>query len=63
MLLLVLAFACVLYLVVDLDRAHQGLLRVSQQSMIDLQQTMKAQQPSRLLRVRGGDEILLRNFN
>jgi hypothetical protein len=45
MLLLVLAFACVLYLVVDLDRAHEGLLRVSQQSMIDLQQTMKAQKP------------------
>jgi hypothetical protein len=43
--LLVLAFACVLYLVVDFDRAHEGLLRVSQQSMLDLQQSMKAQQP------------------
>jgi hypothetical protein len=41
----VLAFACVLYVIVDLDRAHEGLLRVSQQAMLDLQQSMKVQQP------------------
>jgi hypothetical protein len=44
MLLLGLAFAGVLFLVVDLDRAHAGLLRVSQQAMLDLQQTMKPPQ-------------------
>jgi len=40
MLILALAFAGVLFLVVDLDRGHEGLLRVSQQAMIDLQRTM-----------------------
>ncbi len=34
--MLVLVFAVVLYLVVDLDRAQEGLLRVSQQALIDL---------------------------
>ena len=35
-----LTFATVLWLVVDLDRPRQGLLRVSQQPMIDLRNTM-----------------------
>jgi hypothetical protein len=42
MLLLALAFAGVLFLVVDLDRTHEGLLRVNQQALLDLQQAMKA---------------------
>jgi len=40
-----LAFAAVLFLVVDLDRAHEGRLRVSQQSMIDLLKTMQTERP------------------
>ena len=36
----VLAFAVVLYLIVDLDRPGQELLQVSQQSMIDLRNSM-----------------------
>ncbi len=44
MLLLALSFAAVLLLIVDLDRPHEGLLRVSQQSMLDLQQSMRTQQ-------------------
>jgi hypothetical protein len=47
MLGLVTAFAVVLLLIADLDRGHEGLLRVSQQSMLDLQTTMEAEQPSR----------------
>ncbi|SFH94569.1 bestrophin-like domain [Planctomicrobium piriforme] len=39
--LLTVAFAVVLYLIVDLDRLHEGLLRVSQQSTIDVLKTMK----------------------
>ena len=42
MLGMVLAFAGVLLLIVDLDRGHEGLLTVSQQSMIDLQKSMQA---------------------
>jgi hypothetical protein len=42
MLFLAMAFAGVLFLIVDLDRAHDGLLRVSQQAMIDLQKNMSA---------------------
>ncbi|MGQ0636198.1 MAG: bestrophin-like domain [Planctomycetaceae bacterium] len=42
-LLLALAFAGVLFLIVDLDRAHEGLLRVGQQPLIDLQRTMTMQ--------------------
>lgn len=38
---LVLAFATVLLLIADLDRGHGGLLRVSQQAMIDVQRTMQ----------------------
>ncbi|AMV37535.1 hypothetical protein [Planctomyces sp. SH-PL62] len=45
MLMLSLAFAVVLYLILDLDRAHQGVLRVSQQAMIDLLRTMPATRP------------------
>lgn len=40
MLGMVLGFAGVLFLIADLDRAHEGLLTVSQQPMIDLQKSM-----------------------
>lgn len=40
-----LTFAAVIWLVADLDRPHQGLLRVSQQAMIDLRNTMAAPSP------------------
>jgi hypothetical protein len=42
MLGLVLAFAGVLFLIADLDRGHEGLLKVNQQAMLDLQRTMNA---------------------
>ena len=42
---LVLAFSAVVTLIADLDRPQEGLLRVSQQTMIDLQKTLAA--PSR----------------
>ena len=45
MLILTLAFATVLYLNLDLDRAHEGLLHVNQQPMINLHNTMKSVQP------------------
>jgi hypothetical protein len=45
MLILTLAFAAVFYLIVDLDRAHEGILRVSQRSMIDLYKSMQAGRP------------------
>ena len=45
LLALVLAFSAVVTLIVDLDRPQEGLLRVSQQTMIDLQKTLVA--PSR----------------
>jgi hypothetical protein len=41
MLALVLAFAVVLLLIADLDRGQEGLLRVSQQAMVDLQKTIQ----------------------
>jgi hypothetical protein len=41
MLGLVLAFAVVLLLIADLDRGQEGLLRVSQQSLIDLQTSIQ----------------------
>jgi len=47
---LVVAFAAVLYLIADLDRGQEGLLRVSQQSMIDLQKSMQSSQPSASIR-------------
>jgi hypothetical protein len=44
MIAMVLAFAGVLFLIADLDRGHEGLLKVSQQSMIDLQKSMQVVQ-------------------
>ena len=44
---LVLAFSAVVTLIADLDRPQEGLLRVSQQTMIDLQKTLAAEQPAR----------------
>jgi hypothetical protein len=41
MLGLVLAFGIVLLLIADLDRGHEGLLQVSQRSMLDLQRSMQ----------------------
>jgi hypothetical protein len=38
---LVLTFSTVLYLIADLDRPQEGLLRVSQQAMIDLRHSLK----------------------
>jgi hypothetical protein len=37
---LVLVLSAVLYLIVDLDRAQEGLLQVSQQALIDLRATL-----------------------
>ena len=42
LLALVLAFSAVVTLIADLDRPQEGLLRVSQQTMIDLQRTLAA---------------------
>jgi hypothetical protein len=44
-LLLVVVFAVILLLVVDLDRPLEGLLRISQQPLIDLRQTMQPVTP------------------
>ena len=41
MLGLVLTFSVVLFLIADLDRNQEGLLRVSQQSLINVQRTMQ----------------------
>ena len=38
---LIIGFALVLFLIADLDRPGQGMLRVSQQSMLDLRKSMK----------------------
>lgn len=38
---LIIGFSLVLFLIADLDRPGQGMLRVSQQSMIDLRKSMK----------------------
>lgn len=40
MLVMVVAFAGVLFLIIDLDRGHEGLLTVSQQAMLDLHRSM-----------------------
>lgn len=45
MLILVLAFTSVLYMIMDLDRPLEGLLLVSQQAMIDVQQLMHRTTP------------------
>ncbi len=42
---LTLAFSAVLYLIADLDRPQEGLLRVSQQALIDLRASMKSAGP------------------
>lgn len=42
MVALAMTFALVVFLVADLDRAHQGLLRVSQQAMLDVQKSIQA---------------------
>ncbi len=42
MAILIIAFAGVLLLIADLDRSNEGLLRVSQQAMIDLQTSMNS---------------------
>ena len=45
-LVLALAFAIVIWLVVDLERPHRGMLRVSQQPMVDLRNSMAAPEPA-----------------
>lgn len=40
-----LAFSAVLYLIVDLDRAHEGLMQVSQETMIRLRDSMLTTTP------------------
>jgi hypothetical protein len=42
---LILSFACVLYLIADLDRSQEGLIRVSQKPMQELQESIKEVQP------------------
>lgn len=39
--ILALAFAIVVYLIFDLDRSHEGLLRINQRAMIDLYNSMQ----------------------
>jgi hypothetical protein len=46
MLVLVLAFSVVLLLIADLDRGQEGLLRVSQQALIDVQNSMNPAPPN-----------------
>ncbi len=43
--ILALAIAAVLFLIVDLDRAHEGRVRVGQHPMTDLLRTMKSTRP------------------
>jgi hypothetical protein len=45
MVVLVLAFASVLFLIADLNRPQEGFLTVSQQALVDLQSSMKAEKP------------------
>lgn len=42
---LVLAFSSVMFLIIDLDRPQEGLLKVSQQSMLDLRQKLAGPPP------------------
>jgi hypothetical protein len=42
MIALILAFSLVLLLIADLDRGQEGLLRISQRSLLDLQKSMPA---------------------
>jgi hypothetical protein len=41
MFVLIFAFSCVLYLIIDLDRAHEGLVQVSQRAIVELYETMQ----------------------
>ncbi|WP_165248394.1 bestrophin-like domain [Paludisphaera soli] len=43
--ILTLGFAAVLFLIVDLDRAHEGVLRVGQQAMVDVLRSMGGPRP------------------
>ena len=43
MVVIVLAFASVLFMIADLDRSYEGFLTVTQQALIDLQTNMKAE--------------------
>lgn len=45
LLILILVFSAVILLIMDLDRPQEGILRVSQQSMIDLQRQINAPTP------------------
>ena len=38
---LVIAFASILWLITDLDRPHEGILRINQRAMRELQSTMR----------------------
>jgi hypothetical protein len=42
---LVLTLAAVIFLIADLDRPHEGLLRVGQQSMLDLRESLREPSP------------------
>jgi hypothetical protein len=42
---LVLTFSAVIFLIADLDRPQEGLLRISQQSMIDLRNSLERTTP------------------
>jgi hypothetical protein len=44
-LVMILVFAGVILLIIDLDRSQEGFLQVSQQALIDLQQQLKATSP------------------
>ncbi|MBX3423330.1 MAG: hypothetical protein KF752_17365 [Pirellulaceae bacterium] len=41
MLLFLVSFSCVLYLIIDLDRAHEGLLRINQRAIVELYENMQ----------------------
>ena len=42
LIILVLMLSAVLILIVDLDRSHQGFVRISQQALIDLKQSLSS---------------------
>ena len=42
---MVLSFVVIMFLIADLDRPREGLLRVSQQGMVDLRESMKSGTP------------------
>jgi tryptophan-rich sensory protein len=45
MLVLIVAFACVMYLITDLNRPLEGFITAGQQSLLDLQTSMKSGKP------------------